>query len=57
MGNFDPSVFLGAQGGSHAIAYAAGCVSTWFFTNKILVNPLRKRLDKLENKFLGLDHD
>lgn len=55
MSSFDPSVFLGAQGGSHAIAYAFGCASAWVFTNKVLVKPLKERLDKLERKFLRLD--
>lgn len=53
--NFDPSIFLGSQGGSHALAYAFGALSSWVFANKIMVKPLRDRVEKLERKFLRLD--
>ena len=42
--------WLGADGGSLAAAFAAGCVATWGFLQTALVGPLKKQITELKEE-------
>jgi len=42
--------WLGADGGSLAAAFAAGCVATWGFIQTVLVGPLKKQIRELKEE-------
>ena len=42
--------WLGADGGSLAAAFGAGCVATWGFIQTVLVGPLKKQMTELKDE-------
>ena len=42
--------WLGADGGSLAAAFGAGCVATWGFIQAVLVGPLKKQMSDLKEE-------
>lgn len=44
------TLVTGANGGSHALAFGLGCVSTWAFSQRTVVKTLKDRLERQEQR-------
>ena len=43
-------LIIGAHGGTHALAFGFGCVSTWAFSQRTVVKTLKDRLNRQEER-------